>query len=138
MKIYTQSDNEWFGRFSEDSELKESILELAKEKGVESGYFTIIGAVKNSRFSYYDQTQKQYREMRLDEHAEILNCTGNISLLEGKPFIHAHITFADSEGRSYGGHLVGARIFAAEIYLKKFPNSLEREPDESTGLQLLK
>ena len=138
MKIYKQMDNEWFGRFSEGADLKESILQLAKENKIESGYFNIIGAVKDSRFSYYDQTQKKYLEMHLDENAEILNCTGNITLLDRELFVHAHITLADNEGRAYGGHLMAATIFSAEIYLKKFPNPVERGPDESTGLKLIK
>lgn len=137
MKFTKQSDSEFFGRFDESEELKEALTQFCKEHEIKSGWFSIIGAVKGSKFAFYDQAEKKYLAMQLDEPAEILNCTGNISLLDGEPMVHAHITLADREGKAYGGHLIGARVFAAEFYIKKFDSVVERKKDESTTLALL-
>ena len=137
MKLLKQSTNEYFGRYEENEDLIEALLKFCNENKIETGYFSIIGAVKSSSFAFYDQKQKKYLQMDLDEEAEISHCTGNISLRENKPFMHAHILLADREGRAYGGHLVAAKVFAAEIYLKKFDKIVQRKQDKSTGLNLL-
>jgi len=75
--------------------------------------------------------------MQMDEPGEILHCTGNISLKEGKPFPHCHVTLGARDGSAYGGHLMAARVFAAEVYIKKFDKVVERKIDKSTTLALL-
>ena len=137
MKLTKQSDSDYFGRYEENEDLIAALLKFCGENKIETGFFTIIGAVKSSSFSFFDQKQKKYLQMDMDEEAEILNCTGNIALRDNKPFIHAHITLGDREVSAYGGHLVAAKVFSAEIYLKKFEKVVHRKPDKSTGLNLL-
>src|SRR3989338_5344485 len=137
MKLSKQTDNDFFGRYEENEDLIEALLKFAEENGIKTGYFSIIGAVKEVSISFYDQKQKKYLQMDMDEEAEILNCTGNIALRDNKPFIHAHITLGDREGSAYGGHLISAKVFSAEIYLKKFEKVVHRKPDKSSGLNLL-
>ena len=137
MKVTQQSDSEWVGRFDTDADLLGEIEKFAEENKIGSGIFSIIGAVQNIKFGFYDQTEKKYRSMFLEEPAEILHCTGNIAVKEGKPFAHAHITLADRQGQAFGGHLNAAKIFVAEFYIKKFPNKVERKFDAETNLALL-
>ena len=137
MKYVQQSENEWFGRFDKDKELLESLQKFVEENNIQTGIFSLIGAVQNSKIGFYDQESKEYKKMLLEEPAEILHCTGNIAMKEGKPFVHAHITLADKTGNSYGGHLFGAKIFAAEFYIKKFDKIVERKEDPETNLALL-
>jgi uncharacterized protein len=63
---------------------------------------------------------------------------GNISLKDGNPMVHAHITLADEAGKAYGGHLIpGTVVFACEFILQVFEQPLlERGFDEATGLPL--
>lgn len=137
MKLSKQSETEWFGRFEENEDIVKALEKFVAENNIHSAWFSIIGALKSSKFAFYDQKQKKYLIMELEEEGEILNCTGNISLRDGKPFIHAHITLADREGKAYGGHLFGAKVFAAEIYLKKFEKTVSRKMDKNTNLALL-
>jgi predicted DNA-binding protein with PD1-like motif len=137
MKVTQQSETEWVGRFDKDADLLKEIEKFAEENGIESGIFSIIGAVQNVKFGFYDQGEKKYRSIFLEEHAEILHCTGNIAIKGGKPFAHAHIMLADKEGQAFGGHLNGAKIFVAEFYIKKFPKKVERKFDAETNLSLL-
>jgi len=68
---------------------------------------------------------------------EIASCTGNISLLEGEPFVHAHAVLADSSGRVLAGHLVRGTIFAAELFVQELAEAnLHRAWDKQTGLKL--
>jgi predicted DNA-binding protein with PD1-like motif len=137
MKLTKQSDNEFFGRFEENEELVSKLTEFLEQNKIQTGIFSIIGGLKKSNIAYYDRIQKKYLEMPMDEFAEILHCTGNISLKDGKPFPHCHITLGARDGSAYGGHLIAGKVFVAEIYIKKLNKPVERKFDESTGLSLL-
>ncbi len=68
---------------------------------------------------------------------EITKLVGNVSLKEGRPMVHAHVTLAD-EGKAFGGHLApGTVVFACEFIIQVFEGvSLTRSLDAETGLQL--
>ena len=69
---------------------------------------------------------------------EITNLKGNISVKDGNPFVHAHITLADKSGKCYGGHLApGTVVFACEFLIEALDGPVfERCLDEKTGLPL--
>jgi predicted DNA-binding protein with PD1-like motif len=102
------------------------------------GFFVAIGAVKFAKVAFYDQDDHTYRDYSIDEPAEILNCTGNVSELDGEIFVHAHITLGLKDGTVKGGHLVeGTKIFACELFIIPLDgDQLKRTFDEKTGLKL--
>jgi hypothetical protein len=62
---------------------------------------------------------------------------GNISVKDGRPFVHAHAVLADKNGNTKAGHLLEGTVFAAEVYLRELKGAkLERKYDEVTGLSL--
>jgi hypothetical protein len=131
-------ERRFIGRFPHGSDLLQEINKLITQENILSGEIRIIGAVSKAVFGYYNSESKNYIYISKDEHMEILNCIGNISVKDGKPFAHVHITLADKHGNAYGGHLMeGTIIFAAEFVITDYgDNKLERVYDETTGLQL--
>ncbi|MFV9568426.1 PPC domain-containing DNA-binding protein [Thermoanaerobacter mathranii] len=131
-------ERRFIGRFQYRKDLLEEINKIITSENIRSGEIRIIGAVSKAVFSYYDAQSKNYIYISKDEHMEILNATGNISVKDGKPFAHVHITLADKNGNAFGGHLMeGTIIFAAEFVISDYgENKLERIYDETTGLQL--
>jgi predicted DNA-binding protein with PD1-like motif len=124
-------------RLKHDADLVQSITELARSKGIEAGSFTAIGALKSARLVCYDQTDHEYREIRIDWPCELASCTGNVSLKDGQPFAHIHVVLADEAGNTKAGHLVEGIVFAAEVHLHQLEGPrLERKYDEVTGLSL--
>jgi predicted DNA-binding protein with PD1-like motif len=105
---------------------------------VRLGHLQGLGAVECARIGYYDQDTFSYRYLELDRHLEILSLTGNISLRGGEPAVHAHVTLADDQGQSFGGHLVpGTRVFAFEFVIQELRGAeLHRGHDSETGLPL--
>jgi hypothetical protein len=99
-----------------------------------------IGAVKSAKMAFYGQEDYTYHEFSVDEPSEILNCTGNVSELEGETFVHAHITLGLKDGTTKGGHLVeGTKIFACELFaIPHDGEQLKRTFDNVTGLKLWK
>ncbi len=124
-------------RLKHDADVVQSITELAKNKGIEAGSFTAIGALKRAKLGYYDQKNHEYREMKIDSPHEMASCVGNVSLKDGEPFIHAHVILADETGNTKAGHLLEGIVFAAEVHLRQLEGpKLERKYDELTGLSL--
>lgn len=126
-------------RFETGSDLIDSLTEFAAERDIRSASVTFLGAVRHAALRYYDQDQKDYRDFAIDNHLEVLSGVGNISVLDGSPFVHAHAAFADADGKAYGGHINrGTEVFALEATLWELEGGLApiRELDEVTGLFL--
>lgn len=128
----------YMGRLPQGGDLLNSLTQFVREKGIKKGQVEAIGAVERAAVGFYDQETQKYKLVTFDKHMEILNLTGNISLKDGEPFIHAHVTLGDGEGRSFGGHLVeGTIVFAGEFIIREFDGKdLERKYDQDTGLTL--
>jgi len=125
-------------RLPHAGDLLAELNRLCEENGITAGVFFAIGAVKCARVGFYNQSTREYRTIPLDEPLEIVSCSGNISLKEDRPFVHAHICLSDSRGAVFGGHLMpGAMIFAAEAYIQPLEGEAPvREFDSVTGLPL--
>jgi predicted DNA-binding protein with PD1-like motif len=120
-----------------DAEIVASITNLAERLGVEVGVVSAVGALKRAEIGYYDQENHEYRGIEIDRPMEIASLIGNLSIRDGKPFLHAHATLADSEGNVKGGHLTSGTIFAAEVYLRELVGRPSvRRHDPTTDLYL--
>jgi predicted DNA-binding protein with PD1-like motif len=126
------------GRLQIGSDLVVEIERFCTEQGVLAGQVTVIGAVRRARYAYYEQDDHRYRELESQTHHEIVGFTGNVSLKEDRPFLHAHATFADADGATVGGHILrGCEVFAAEVMIRELAGvSLVRTHDDETGLAL--
>jgi hypothetical protein len=103
--------------------------------------------VQKARLGFYDQSNWEYRYFDIDKPLEITKLVGNVSLKDGSPIVHAHITLADADGNAFGGHLApGTVVFACEFIIHEFypqyeqfgeqAPTFERGYDEETGLPL--
>ncbi|MDD1750582.1 MAG: DUF296 domain-containing protein, partial [Methanothrix sp.] len=96
-----------------------------------------IGALSRAKLGYYDQVSHEYCKISVEEPVELASCSGNITLREDLPFVHAHAVLSDRAGKTWAGHLTCGTIFAAEVYLQELSGMpLKRVPDSITGLKL--
>lgn len=128
----------FLGRLPHGKDLITSIEDFCKENSIQMAVFSLIGAVSSATIGAYDQKQQVYVTFKEEGDLEIVTCTGNISLRDGSPMVHAHIVIGDEQGKTMGGHLFSETIiFAGEIDLRELVgNPLERAPDATTGLML--
>ena len=120
------------------SDLLGEITDFCKGRGITLGRVEALGALVRATLGYYNQNTRQYETLEFDEHLEITNLVGNVSVKGGEPIVHAHVTLANDRGIAYGGHLVpGCEIFACEFVVQGFDGpQFTRGLDEQTGLPL--
>lgn len=137
--FWEASDGRVFvGRLAMGSDLVREIEHLCAEQSVIAAEVSVIGAVGRTRYAYYEQEDHRYRELESDTHHEITGFIGNVSERDGRPFLHAHASFADADGATVGGHLLsGIEVFAAEVMIRELLDvNLVRVHDDETGLAL--
>ena len=133
-----QGSRRLIGRLQRGSDLLNGLTGICVEESVKLGWVEALGAVSKARLTYYDQEAREYKFIDIDRELEVAALVGNVSLKDGKPMVHAHVTLADETGRAYGGHLAsGTIVFACEYIIQVFDApSLTRSYDAETGLQL--
>jgi predicted DNA-binding protein with PD1-like motif len=124
-------------RLDYGADLVDQISKLAVDEGIHTGTFSVLGALTQAEIAFYDQESHEYSDLPVEENTELVSCTGNVSIREGKPFVHAHVVLADSDGKTIGGHLLRGKIFAAELFFIELTGEpMVRENDQTTGLYL--
>ncbi|MEE6210655.1 PPC domain-containing DNA-binding protein [Salarchaeum sp. III] len=130
------TNREFLARMEHGADWREEIEGLARDEGVEAGWFVAMGAVQDAELWYYDQDEFEYTSARFDEPLEVAACVGNVSLLDGDVFAHTHAVLSRKSGQALAGHLDRATVFAGEVSLREFETPLEREHDDVTDLDL--
>jgi hypothetical protein len=136
--IFKKNKNLYALRLFKDEYIIKTLTEFAEKEKIAHAGFMGLGAALEVELGVYDLKTKQYSFRKIDSPVEIINITGNISLLDGKPFIHAHISVSDQLFRVFGGHLKEAVVGATcEISLVNYGVGISRVYDENIGLNLL-
>lgn len=140
MSIYNKikSTEILMGKTGHGDDLLEEITDICRKNSITLGRVEAIGSVQKARLAYYNQQTREYQFFTIDAPLEIINFSGNISLKDGEPTVHAHISLADKTGQTYGGHLApGTVVFACEFIIEVFTGQVfERKLDKLTGLPL--
>jgi len=124
-------------RLEPGRDLLDELSRVVRENDIRLGLLSGIGALKRAAVGMFEQERRQYRTTTFDEEMELCALAGNVSLKDGAPFCHVHLTLADREGRAFGGHAMpGCIIFVAEVAILALEGPpLARVPhDEAGGL----
>ena len=137
---YRRFDHTIVLRLDKGEELHEQIFALIRKENIRLATVTGIGATDDAVVGVYDVAAKKYTETHLyGENMEIVNLTGSINTMEGKPYDHIHITCAKVGAMPVGGHLLSARIsLTAEIFITVIDGSVDRVYDPDMGINILK
>lgn len=122
-------------RLPPGADLLAELNHLVAAEKVALGLVSGIGALRKAAVGIFLQDKKEYRTNVFDHEMEICALAGNVSLKEGKPFVHAHLALSDVEGRGFGGHIMpGCEIFVAEVVVVTFEGpAFERTPQAECG-----
>lgn len=138
MHIIKRAPQLYLFRFDRREEFMTSLQDFCTKKGIKAGFFSGLGACDQVSLSWYNLETKKYEIEEIDENLEIASLTGNISVVDAKPFAHTHGVFGKRDLSTIAGHVNSMRISATcEVLLHVLPGSIERKYDEETGLKLM-
>jgi predicted DNA-binding protein with PD1-like motif len=120
------------------ADLQDALNQIAVQMKLNAGQISGIGAVRPAVIGFYNFETKVYERILLNDYHELVNLNGNISLRDGKPFVHTHIVVGNRRGEAFGGHLMpGTKVMVAELTITPFKGvPLIRRVEEDTGLPL--
>lgn len=107
-------------------------LELLKLRG---GLINGLGALREVQLGYYELHRKDYIRKTFSDDHELISLNGNITLKDGKPFIHVHAALGNADFAVVGGHLFEAVVaVTVEVSVVPFDFAPERMANEVVGL----
>ncbi|HEY6196705.1 MAG TPA: PPC domain-containing DNA-binding protein [Candidatus Eisenbacteria bacterium] len=124
----------WVLRIDAGEELFETLRAFAVEHDVRAGTLSGIGAVGEAELGFFVRESRSYiRRVFRGEH-ELLSLVGNVSVLEGSPFPHCHLTLAGPDFVAYGGHLFRAVVsVTCEVHVVTSPGAIVRASRPDLG-----
>ena len=135
---YKRIENKIVFRLEMGEGLMESTQRIATAENVKLASINGIGACSKIEMGYLDLSVKEYVFKTFKGNLEILQATGNITLKDGEPFPHIHISVANDECKVFGGHLNEATISATfEGVMQIMDDEIHREFNEDLGLSLM-
>lgn len=120
-------------RLKTNMDLKQSLTEFVDLKNIKAGFIlTAIGSLKQATIRFANQSNSKI----VNEKFEILSLNGTLATTG----LHIHISIADKEGKTIGGHLDNGCIIytTAEIVIGASEEfTFTRNIDEQTGYKEL-
>ena len=132
---YKQVKDDFFIYIEKNEKVMDSITKFCKNNNINNAKISGIGAVKMSEIGAFDTIAKEYIRKEFNEILELISFEGNVTLKEGKTFVHAHVVLSNHEMQTLGGHLFETTVAAVgEFFLRKFDNNAFREMNQDVGL----
>jgi predicted DNA-binding protein with PD1-like motif len=120
------------------AKIPEAVIEIARKEKVRTAKVEAIGGVDHLELAYFNHRTKKYENHNYDEFLEVTGLLGNITLKDGKPFLHAHGTFGRKDMSVVGGHVISADVRPIlEVILTPTKNLAMRRFDEESGLNVI-
>ncbi len=136
---YRRFGNTYVLRVDRGEEVVSCIENLAAEEKIRLAHIEGLGAADYLKVGLYDVEKQEFLCKEFHEPLEITSLIGNVTEQDSKPYLHIHITCADSKQNCVGGHLKEVRISGtAEIFLTALDGTVGRRTDDigNTGLNI--
>lgn len=137
MYSYREFNGKFLLSIDNHEEMMAALEAFCREKDIRAGLVSGLGAIGEATLRFYDPAVKRYVDKTFREQMEGASIVGNISEMDGKPYLHVHVVLGRRDCTCIGGHLLSARINGAcELSVEKFDGSVGRRKDEETGLNM--
>src|ERR1700753_657439 len=129
----------WCVVLEKGEKVKEQMLALVKQEGIENASCAALGAFEKATIAYFDWEKKTYQNIPVDEQVEVITLTGDIVPDDkGDASLHAHTVLGRSDGSTRGGHLIEGHVRPTlEITVTELPAHLKRHKHPELGLALI-
>ena len=136
MKVLYRNNDRTVIRFDIGEQFPETLADWCEKEKVEAAAIVAgIGMLENIEIGRYDG--KEYLTENIQPSSEILSLQGNVSMKEGKPFVHLHVSLADEDMSARGGHLFNGTVsMTIELVMLEFSSKFVRIPSGGTFWRL--
>ena len=127
-------------RLDPGEEIVEQLTALAERENVRLGCVSALGAANDVTIGIFSTGEKQYHSRRYQGDFEISALVGSVTRMEGKPYLHLHITIGNPvTGEVHAGHLTSCTISATlELFLQVWDGQVDRQFSDRVGLNLFR
>jgi uncharacterized protein len=96
--------------FGKGDEVASGLTEFAEKNHITAGHFTGVGAFSSALLGWTDPDKRAFKKVEINQEAELLSFVGSISMLNGKPYVHAHAVVGLPDGSTKGGHFLEGHV----------------------------
>ena len=120
------------------AKIPDDILTIAEKEKIATARVEAIGGVTELRLAYFNQKVRRYEEHDFREFLEVAGVLGNLTLKDGKPFLHIHGTFGRKDLSTLAGHVMKAKVSPVlEVVVTPTGNKALRRFDDELGLNVI-
>lgn len=124
-------------RLEKGEKIVETLTAYCLRQRIGAAFFQGLGTCRKAELGFFRTARQRYFVRTFRGDREIASLQGNVSLLEGKPFVHAHIVISGRDFLARGGHLVEAEVQATcEIVILPLRGTVRRRFEPGSGLSL--
>lgn len=125
-------------RMDKGEEIVEQLTAVAAREHIALAEVSALGAVGSFTAGVFYPDEKEYHSNDFTGDFEIVSLTGTVTEMDGKPYLHLHMSAGDREGRVWGGHLNRAVVSATcEMVVRILDGHVGRAFSPEIGLNLL-
>ena len=125
-------------RLDKNDEVISCLKTVAEKENITAASVEGIGATDNFTVGVFDLDKKTYERFSYSGNHEINVIAGNLTVVDDKPYIHAHITCTGRDGKVVGGHLFECFIsLTCELVISLVDGEITRAFDPSVGINVL-
>ncbi len=125
-------------RLEKGEEVTAAVVDFIARQNISSATVAGLGAVSDVTIGYFSSHAKKYYQQSFEGEFELLSLTGNISWLETKPVLHAHVVLSKTDYSLIGGHLFSAVVaLTVELHIRVFEPKINRKMNTEIGLNLM-
>ncbi len=136
---YKRFSDTFMLRADRGEEVIQSLTALCERENIRLAEVNAIGAADQAVIGVYDLEKRVYYREELDGFMEITSLAGNVTSMDGKPYIHLHAAMADQQNRIHAGHVITIRVGATcEMFVRVLDGNVRRERNEELGINLWK
>jgi predicted DNA-binding protein with PD1-like motif len=136
---YKKFGNTIIARLDVGDEVMESLKNIVESEKIKLAQINGLGGTNDFTIAVRNHETKKYDPTDYKGRYEIANIHGNVTTLNGSPYLHVHMGCGNEKGEYRGGHLIRCVIGAtAEIFITTYDGTIDRKADPQTGLNVFK
>ncbi len=138
---FRKYSEKYYIRLDKGDEILASIISLCEREGIKTAQLQGIGGCEKAAVGVFDLAKKDYDRVEIAALLELISLDGNITEHDGRPYLHAHASFAyhgaDGKPAILSGHLLEAVIgLTGEIVLTPADGSITRRYIPELGIRV--